>query len=105
MKSFDRDDILAYLRSIKPHLQEEGFEEVGLFGSFARNEAGVYSDIDIAVRRKDDYLNTRTPYEYFDSLEQIKIQLRRRFGRPVDVVDLSSNSAAIRAAKEEIIYA
>lgn len=79
--------------------------ELGLFGSFARNEAGVYSDIDIAVRRSPDYLKSRSAYDYLDALERIKSQVRRKFGRPVDVVELSSDSAAIRAAEKEIIYA
>jgi len=104
MKALERDEILQYLRVIKPQLQKEGFVEVGLFGSFARNEAGIYSDIDVAVRRADDYLDKHSAYEYLDALKRIKGRLRQRFGRLVDVVDLSTDSMATREAQKEIIY-
>lgn len=42
--------IIATLREHKPVLQEKFFlQEIGLFGSYARNEATPESDIDFVV--------------------------------------------------------
>ena len=51
-----KSNILEFLTEIKPKLLEAGIFKLGLFGSFARDEAGVYSDIDIAIEKKSDYL-------------------------------------------------
>ena len=45
-----RDAVLAALRELKPRLQEEfGIASLKLFGSFARDEAQLTSDIDLMV--------------------------------------------------------
>ena len=45
-----RDAVLAALRELKPRLQEEfGIASLKLFGSFARDEAQLTSDIDLIV--------------------------------------------------------
>ncbi len=45
-----RDAVLASLRELKPRLQEEfGIASLKLFGSFARDEAQLTSDIDLIV--------------------------------------------------------
>lgn len=44
-----RDELLAKLRDLKPWLAEQGVVNVRLFGSFARDEAGPDSDVDLLV--------------------------------------------------------
>jgi len=44
-----RDDVLAKLRALKPWLEAQGISRVRLFGSYARDEAGPESDIDLIV--------------------------------------------------------
>lgn len=41
-----------YRGRIVPILLKNGVDKAGIFGSFARNEAGVESDIDVLVRFK-----------------------------------------------------
>jgi predicted nucleotidyltransferase len=41
---------LTFLTTIKPQLQKDGIEQVGLFGSYAKNSATLTSDIDIAIK-------------------------------------------------------
>lgn len=46
----NREIILEKLRAVKPELQSRyGLTELGLFGSFARNEQNSHSDIDLIV--------------------------------------------------------
>ena len=50
-----KDEILITLEKEKPYLQEKyGVEKIGLFGSYARNEATQESDIDIYVELKEN---------------------------------------------------
>lgn len=44
-----RDELLAKLRELKPWLEEQGIVNVRLFGSYARDEAGPDSDVDLLV--------------------------------------------------------
>ncbi|MDY6925213.1 MAG: nucleotidyltransferase domain-containing protein [Pseudomonadota bacterium] len=44
-----RDELLKKLRELKPWLEEQGIVNVRLFGSYARDEAGPDSDVDLIV--------------------------------------------------------
>lgn len=44
-----RDELLKRLRELKPWLEEQGVINVRLFGSYARDEAGPDSDVDLLV--------------------------------------------------------
>lgn len=72
-----RDELLAKLRELKPWLEDQGIVNVRLFGSYARDEAGPDSDVDLLVDE------TRT-LSYFD-LFDVKDELGRRLGLGVDV--------------------
>lgn len=47
-----REELLTRLRELKPWLEEQGIVNLRLFGSYARDEAGPDSDVDLLV---DDY--------------------------------------------------
>lgn len=44
-----RAELLEKLRDLKPWLEEQGIVNVRLFGSYARDEAGPDSDVDLLV--------------------------------------------------------
>lgn len=44
-----RDDVMMQLRSVEPALRAQGVAALYLYGSYARDEAGPDSDIDILV--------------------------------------------------------
>jgi len=66
------------IEKIKPILQDAGVEYAGLFGSFARGEAGPESDVDILVR-----LGRPMGLFAFYGLEDTLAQI---LGRKVDLV-------------------
>jgi len=100
----DRVSILNYLKEIKDELKCDGISKVALFGSFAREEATVYSDIDIAIQKEKNYLVSRTAYEYFDEMTKIKNLLREKFHRNSDIFDLDSDSSMKQSIKKDLIY-
>jgi len=48
----DRREILEYLKVLKSEFRSKGIDRIALFGSFAIGKESVYSDIDIAIKKK-----------------------------------------------------
>ena len=72
-----KKDILNYLSNHKKEFQEEyEVEEIGLFGSYARDEAKADSDIDIFVQMKPDLFK----------LVELKQQIEKDLQKKVDII-------------------
>ena len=99
-----KKEIIIFLTEIKKQLLDAGISRVALFGSYARDEAGIYSDIDIAIKKEKNYLQTRSAYEYFDLVADLKQLLREKFHKNSDVFDLDSNSSMKNTIMKDIIY-
>ena len=92
----NKDKIIAILREIKPKLAKNyGFETMLLFGSYVRNEAVVNSDIDIAVKVKNDLFKT------WDNFLNAKEELQNLLGSGVDLVYLDSMNPIIKEEMEK----
>ncbi|MEO6709265.1 MAG: nucleotidyltransferase family protein [Planctomycetota bacterium] len=72
-----RDDILQTLATHRDELSRLGARRLGLFGSFARNEARTDSDVDLLVD-----LDRHS----FDRYMDLKLFLEDLLGRRVDLV-------------------
>jgi hypothetical protein len=74
-----KEYILKTLKISKPELSKFGIKNVGLFGSYARNEQSAKSDIDILIDFDPDmenYDNYMAVYDIFESIfknEKIEI--------------------------------
>lgn len=74
------EDVLAQLKAFKEsHQAEYGLISLGVFGSFARGQAGDDSDVDVVFE-------TRSPNLFRTS--RMKRELEHMLARPVDVVRL-----------------
>lgn len=66
-----RENILAILKSNKVNLTKMGIKEVGLFGSYIRNEQVNNSDIDLLVDfdpEKENFDNFMSVYEFLEKI-------------------------------------
>ncbi len=92
-----RDEVLAKLRELKPWLESQGIGRVRLFGSYARNEPGPDSDIDLIVE-----LTRPMGFDYF----RIERELSEKLGAPVEMSTESSlHRIVLRHALAEAIDA
>lgn len=74
------NEIMQFLKSNKSFLKEKYHcKEIGLFGSFARNEQSELSDIDILVEFEKDTPNL------FETEQALKAYLKNKFGREIDI--------------------
>jgi len=99
-----KDEILSYLKEFKNSSQNKLFTEIGLFGSYAKNQEDIFSDIDIAVKVDKTYLKQNDIWDYFDAINDIKIALLKRFNLQSDVFDLESSTTLVEKIKKDIIY-
>ena len=77
-----KETILNYLKKHKQEFQKKyEIESIGLFGSYARDEATESSDIDIFVKMKPD----------FSKLMGLKYQIEEDLLKKVDIIRKHSN--------------
>jgi predicted nucleotidyltransferase len=94
-----KNEILTFLREKKSYLVEQyGVTSIGLFGSYARDEAGDDSDIDIAVE-----LQSKNKFMNFFNL---KYYLEEHFKKSIDIgIESALKPIAKEYIDKDIIYA
>jgi uncharacterized protein len=98
--SMDREQVIATLRTHEPELRHRGVLHAALFGSLARNEATVASDIDILV--------DIDPAANIDLLDYVGITqyLSALFPSRVDVANHKTLKPLVRpSAERDAVYA
>ena len=81
----NRENAIAALRDHECELKAFGVVSASLFGSIARNDAGLDSDVDIAVRLADNF--SEGGFDYFSRLEELEEKLSAMLGCKVDVIE------------------
>lgn len=83
-----REGILQTLAANKQQLAAYGVNQIGLFGSYVRNEASPNSDIDLLVDIKKDK-------KTFNNFLSLNYFLEELFGKKVELVTTQSLSPHI----------
>lgn len=66
-----REDILLKLKTNKPKLSKLGIRQVGLFGSYLRDEQSIKSDIDLLIDfepEKETFDTFMAAYDFFERI-------------------------------------
>ena len=101
----DKKIILKRLNQIKPKYLEEGFNIIGLFGSYARGDYNQFSDIDILYEVDDKYLTKYRGFVAISRVMDIKKELSNIFNTKVDLSSISGMNINIKKEiRKEIIY-
>ncbi|MBI5748292.1 MAG: nucleotidyltransferase family protein [Nitrospinae bacterium] len=100
MKNYSVDEIIAYLKKNKSLFYERfGITSIGIFGSFARSEQTLSSDIDMVIEIEKGKKNIH-------NFLQIKRFLEEELGKKIDLGFEHSLKPIIREkVKKQIIYA
>jgi predicted nucleotidyltransferase len=91
---------IELLKKAKKHYANEGFNIIGLFGSYARGEATNRSDLDILYELNEKFIKKYSGFLAFYRLNEIKGELKKLF--KVDV-DISAKSGLSRTAQKYIM--
>ncbi|GGD35065.1 hypothetical protein GCM10012288_06310 [Malaciobacter pacificus] len=91
-----KETILSFLKEHKKEFQKKYLvEKIGLFGSYARDEATEDSDIDILVKMPSSFDN------YYDFKEYLEEKLQKK----IDLgLEKSIRSFIAEDIKKDIIY-
>ena len=81
----NREQILSRLRAHEAELHAVGVLSLSLFGSAARGENPVDSDVDVAVRLGETF--SKPGLDYFSRLDDLQTRLSEILGCQVDVVE------------------
>lgn len=97
-----RSEILKYLKSKKQELHDNyGITDLGLYGSYARDEASKKSDVDIFYRQ-DEKFDLSSGLEFLSISNTIAKELQVN---KVDFVSLTSMNPIIKHyAQKDFIY-
>ena len=100
-------NIISLISDKKKKYLQEGFEIVGIFGSYARGNENKYSDIDIIY--KLDYTTFDKQFKGGFSkllrIEEIKDELQKLLHLKVDLVSLNpDNVRFIKNIEKDILY-
>ena len=94
-----REEIINYLKRDKTFLSEKfGVISIGLFGSYAKGEENLSSDIDLIVELK------KPSFEWFAGLQ---VYLEKRFDRKIELVrkGRNVNRNLVNRIEKDVIYA
>lgn len=105
--TINKNEILNIIKDIKSQYISDGLFLLGIFGSFARDEANEYSDIDI-VYDIDYTIFFKKYHDGFSELlriEELKHHLESLLHKNVDLISLkTSNIKLKRNIEKELIY-
>lgn len=66
-----KEDVISILKAHKKELSKYGVSNIGLFGSYLRNEQSMQSDIDLLIDfepDKENFDNYMAVYDIFENL-------------------------------------
>jgi uncharacterized protein len=90
---------------VKNRYLDEGFILLGIFGSYARDEQVIGSDLDLLYELNDKFYSTYIGWEACYRLQNIKSELESEFGMNVDLANKNAlNSVGIKNILRDILY-
>ena len=101
------DQIISIIGRLGRQYEKEGFEIVGIFGSYARKNANEYSDIDIAYKLDFPLFDQKYKGGFAKLLriEEIKKELQQILEIKVDLSPIDTpNKKFYKELKKDIIY-
>lgn len=92
MQIIDKEQILSFLKEEKANLLSYGVTKLGLFGSYARDENSIFSDIDIVIESDVNIIQKKfsNPLCFFEILDDLKAKIVSKFGTTADICDVTS---------------
>lgn len=92
--------LMKKLKELKAKYEPEGFEIVGLFGSFARSQESSDSDVDLLYRITEKFVERNIGFFALARLEAIREELKKELGKDVD---LSAENNLSRTGQKYIL--
>lgn len=100
-----KNEILLFLKTLKPELNAEGILSLGVFGSIAKDTNTSNSDIDIVYETSEKFLKNHEGWNAFTYLNtHLRDKIANKFNTHVDMFDLNSSSAIKEKIRKEALF-
>ena len=101
-----KEYILTKLKELKPKYEQDGLIILGLFGSYAKDNATENSDIDILYKLEiDKFLTKYDGFSGFSKLNSVRDELKDIFHKNIDLCTINQNNETFKKyALNETIY-
>lgn len=97
--------ILSKIKILKQKYEKEGFIIIGVFGSYARGESSVDSDIDILYEIKDEFYKKYPGFKFYPVLERIEDEMQKELRHRVDLANIKAlNEVGNKYILPELVY-
>ncbi|KFL34479.1 MULTISPECIES: nucleotidyltransferase domain-containing protein [unclassified Sulfurospirillum] len=101
----NKNEILDYLKTLKPSLEINGISKLGIFGSYAKDSADEQSDIDVCYETSERFIQSYKGWNAFVYLdENLRNKLSQKFDKKVDLFDLNSDAPLKPLIQREALY-
>jgi predicted nucleotidyltransferase len=96
-------NITSLISEKKKQYMLEGFEIIGIFGSYARGNANKYSDVDIAYKLDFDTFDKQFKggFSKLLRIEEIKDELQKLLHLKVDLISINSDNVRFKKRIEK----
>jgi predicted nucleotidyltransferase len=100
----NREKIIKELHHYNKKYQEEGFSLVSLFGSYARDENDIFSDIDLTYKINHEIFFKDNAFAKLAKIDEIKKELEDKFHKKVDLIPANTSNTQIQKTlqKEQV---
>jgi len=100
-------NITSLISNKKRQYIQEGFEIIGIFGSYARGNESKYSDVDIAYKLDFDTFDKQFKggFSKLLRIEEIKEELQKLLHLKVDLISMTSDNVSFRKnIEKDMLY-
>lgn len=101
-----KQNIITKIKELKPIYEKEGLILLGLFGSYAKNQAKVDSDIDLLYKIEPKlFMKHHKGFTGFSRILDIKNELQEEFHKNIDLCAIDGSSETFKKfALKDVIY-
>jgi len=96
---------LQQVKNIKETLKKDDFIIDGIFGSYARDESMVVSDLDLLYHLEAEFYNKYNGFMGFKILDEIKSYIAKKINEKIDLAAKNNlSNTAKKYILNEVIY-
>jgi len=100
-----KEEILQILQHYNTKNNASGFSIVSLFGSYARDENDIFSDIDLTYKINHEKFYKDDAFAKIAKIDDIKKELQKRLHKKVDLIPANTKNRLIKKnIKDEEIF-
>lgn len=93
-------ELIRQIKFLKKKYINEGFDMIGIFGSYVRGEETDKSDLDILYQITEIFRNKYPGWDSILRLEEIRVEIEQKLNKKIDMAD---KNALNKVAKKYIL--